>query len=60
MAKKEFSGKSGRSGLPESVIVKDYPKCDYNSSELDDTIGLIDETNKKSVSKSKKNMSKQH
>lgn len=60
MAKKEFGGKTGRAGLPESVIVKDYPKCSYETSDLDDTITGIDESKNKSVSKAKSHKSKQH
>jgi hypothetical protein len=60
MAKKEFGGKTGRSGLPENVIIKDYPKCSHETSDLDDTITKIDETRSKSVSKVKGHKSKQH
>lgn len=60
MAKKEFGGKTGRAGLPENVIVKDYPKCSYNTSDLDDTITHVDSTNNKTVSKAKSHKSNQH
>lgn len=59
MKKETFSGKSGRAGLPEQVIMKDYPKCEYVSGELDDTITGIDETKNKGVSKAKKYVSNQ-
>ena len=51
MAKnKFFSSNSGRSGLPENVIMKDYPKSAYMSyPELDDTIRVIDNQMSKDV-----------
>lgn len=60
MSKPEMSGKSGRAGLPQEVIQKDYPKCDYvNGDQLDDTITNVDEVKNRGVGKAKKNISKQ-
>lgn len=60
MAKPEMSGKKGRSGLPEEVIMKDYPKCDYISGEHDDTMTRIDSEKDQMVGKTKKHISNQH
>lgn len=60
MSTKDFGkGKTGRAGLPEEVIMKDFPKQSQVSGELDDTITGIDETCNRSVGKAKKNMSNQ-
>ena len=59
MKKETFSGKSGRAGLPEQVIQKDYPKCDYVSGEIDDTMTNVDEVKNKGVGKAKKYISNQ-
>ena len=59
MKKNEFSGKTGRAGLPEQVIQKDFPKCNHISSDLDDTMTGIDEAVDRSVSKAKKHQSNQ-
>lgn len=55
----KFSGKSGRAGLPQEVIMKEYPKCSYVSGDLDDTMKNIDEVKNKSVGKAKSHMSHQ-
>jgi hypothetical protein len=60
MAKEHFSGKSGRAGLPEQPIFKDYPKCKHVSGDLDDTISRIDEEKNQGVGKATKHKSNQH
>jgi hypothetical protein len=59
MVKGTFSGKSGRSGLPQDVIFKDYPKNESTSGEIDDTMTDIDKVKNKSVGKAKKYISNQ-
>jgi len=60
MPTKDFGkGKTGRAGLPEQVIMKDFPKQANVAGELDDTITGIDQTVDRSVGKSKKHMSNQ-
>jgi len=44
---------------PKEVVRKDYPKCNYINSEIDDTMKAIDETKNSSVSKIKRNSSYQ-
>jgi hypothetical protein len=59
MSKEQFSGKKGRAGLPENVITKDYPKCNYVSNDLDDTMTNVDEVKNRSVGKAKSRVSHQ-
>lgn len=44
---------------PKEVVRKDYPKCSYINSEIDDTMKGIDETKNSTVAKIKRNASYQ-
>jgi hypothetical protein len=44
--------------LPQEVIMKSYPKCEYMEYEYDDTIRRVDETIDDSVRTLKKNRSR--
>lgn len=54
MGTPKFSKTSGRAGLPSEVIMKEIPRCEYVTSEYDDTMEGIDSNKDKSVSKIKK------
>jgi hypothetical protein len=54
MGTPKFSQKAGHAGLPDEVIRKDYPKCDYMTSDYNDTMEGIDANKDKTVSKAKK------
>lgn len=49
----------GRTGLPEEIHKKEYPKHPKISSDMDDTMKGIDETVSRSVGTAKKHMSNQ-
>lgn len=43
--------KSAMANLPQSVVMKEYPKCSYMSGDLDDTMNVIDKSRDYDVSK---------
>ncbi len=49
---------SAPANLPQNVIQKEYPRCEYASYDLDDTIKEIDSNKDDSVRKVQKNKSK--
>jgi hypothetical protein len=49
---------SAVANLPQEVVQRAYPKCDYMGQYLNDTIEGIDETNKKNIDSMEKHRSK--
>lgn len=56
---KDLGGKGKFANMPQEVMMKEYPKCDYVRSDLDDTMTNIDMVKDKSVKKAKKYVSNQ-
>lgn len=54
MGTHKFSQTGGHAGLPDEVIRTNFPKCDYMTSEYDDTMEGIDASKDKAVKKIKK------
>lgn len=49
---------SAPANMPQNVIQKEYPKGDFTSYNLDDSISEIDSNNKNNISKVNGNKSK--
>ena len=57
--KSKMSGKSNFANMPQDVKMTTYPKCQYVSGKMDDTMKGIDSVMNSSVSKAQKHKSNQ-